>query len=98
MNLEDCEPRTIASTSQVYSFITRYLNLNFTKIRNYTVIYKTINLFLFRVTSDLLVKLEVKAFLGKSENPDQKGPKETEVEEVLRVTGEIWEHQDTRET
>jgi hypothetical protein len=61
--------------------------------------YKTtMNVFQFRVTLDLLVKLEVKAFLGKSESRDQKGPKETEVEEVLRVTGEIWEHQDTRET
>lgn len=47
---------------------------------------------------DLLVKLEAKAFLGRSESRDQKGPKETEVEEVLRVIGEIWEHQDTRET
>lgn len=47
---------------------------------------------------DHLVKLEVKAFMGKWESQDQKGPKGTEVEEVLKVTGEIWEHQDTRET
>jgi hypothetical protein len=56
------------------------------------------NLLLFRAMLDLLVKLEAKAFLGRSESRDQKGPKETEVEEVLRVIGEIWEHQDTRET
>jgi hypothetical protein len=47
---------------------------------------------------DRLVKLEVKVFLEKSENQGQKGPKETEVEGVLRVIGEIWEHQGTRGT
>lgn len=47
---------------------------------------------------DRLVKLEVKVFLEKSENRGQKGPKETEAEEVLRVIGEIWEHQGTRGT
>jgi hypothetical protein len=47
---------------------------------------------------DRLVKLEAKVFLEKSENRGQKGPKETEAEEVLRVIGEIWEHQDTRGT
>jgi len=46
---------------------------------------------------DRLVKLEVKVFLGKLESRVQKGPKETEVEEVLRVIGEIWEHRDTKE-
>ena len=45
---------------------------------------------------DRLVKLEVKVFLEKSESWVQKGPKETEAEEVLRVIEEIWEHQDTR--
>jgi hypothetical protein len=47
---------------------------------------------------DHLVNLEVKVFLEKSENQGQKGPKETEAEEVLRVIEEIWEHQDTRVT
>lgn len=66
---------------------------------NYIVNYKVImNLFLFRAMLDLLVKLEAKAFMGKLESRDQKGPKGTEVEEVLKVIGEIWEHQDTRET
>jgi hypothetical protein len=45
---------------------------------------------------DRLVKLEVKVFPEKSENRGQKGPKGTEAEEVLRVIGEIREHQDTR--
>jgi hypothetical protein len=47
---------------------------------------------------DLLARQEEKAFLGKSESRDQKGPRETEAEEVLRVIVEIWEHRDTKET
>lgn len=45
---------------------------------------------------DRPVKLEVKVFLEKLESRVQKGPKETEAEEVLRVIVETWEHQDTK--
>jgi hypothetical protein len=54
-------------------------------------------MFFPRATLDHLEKLEVKVFLGKSENRAQKAPKEIEVEEVQRAIGAIWEHQDTKE-